>query len=103
MLGRIAIDNTEADRAIDDTTNRANDSQSKINSAFKGIGSAVASAGKWIVGTGAAIGGAMLAVTESTRDYRQEMGLLESAYLTAGHSSEAAKDTYSDLNAVMRD
>jgi phage-related protein len=31
------------------------------------------------------------------------MGLLESAYLTAGHTSEEAKQTYSDLNAVLGD
>lgn len=103
LFGRIAIDNTEADRAIDDTTRRASDSEKKTGSSFKAIGSAAVSAGKWIAGTGAAIGGAMLAVTESTREYRQEMGLLESAYQTSGHSSKAAKDTYSDLNAVMRD
>lgn len=103
LFGRIAIDNTEANNAIDETANRANNSNDKIKKSFKGIGSAAVSAGKWIAGAGAAIGGAMLAVTEGTREYRQEMNLLESAYLTAGHSSEAAKNTYSDLNAVMRD
>ena len=103
LFGSIAIDNTEANHAIDDTAERANSSQQTINNAFGGIGRAVVSAGKLIAGAGLAIGGAILAVTESTREYRQEMGLLESAYKTAGHSSEAAKNTYSDLNAVMGD
>lgn len=31
------------------------------------------------------------------------MGLLESAFKTAGHSSETAKRTYSELNAVLGD
>lgn len=103
LLGMIAIDNTEANRAIDETARRASDSEKKTGGSFSKIGSAAVSAGKWIAGAGAAIGGSMLAVTEGTREYRQEMGLLESAYTTAGHSSEEAKNTYSDLNAVMRD
>lgn len=103
LFGRIAIDNTEANNAIDETARRATDSQEKTGGSFKKIGDAAVSAGKWIAGAGLAVGGSILAVTEGTREYRQEMGLLESAYLTAGHSTEAAKDTYSDLNAVMRD
>jgi hypothetical protein len=49
------------------------------------------------------VGGAFIGAVESTREYRQEMGLLDSAFLTAEHSSELAKQTYSDLNAVLGD
>lgn len=103
LFGRIAIDNTEANNAIDETARRANDSQKKTGSSFKAIGSAAVSAGKWVAGAGAAIGGSILAVTEGTREYRKEMGLLESSFLTAGHSSDTAKKTYSELNAVLGD
>ena len=103
LLGTIAIDNTEANNALQDTSSRAQDSADETESAFSKIGNA---AGKIALGIGAAglaIGGAFIGAVEGTRDYRAEMGLLESAFLTAGHSSEVAKDTYSELNAILGD
>ena len=46
---------------------------------------------------------AFLASAESTREYRTEMGKLESAYTAAGHSAETAKKTYGELYAIMGD
>jgi len=48
-----------------------------------------------------AIGGAWVAAIEGTREYRTEMGKLDTAFVTNGHSSEAAKKTYQDLQAVL--
>lgn len=42
LFGTIAITNADANEAIDDTTDKAKDSESKISSAFKKIGTAVA-------------------------------------------------------------
>lgn len=103
LLGTIAIDNTEANRAINETTENANKSSDEVSSAFEKIGGVAGRIATGIGVAGAAIGGAFIATIESTREYRREMGLLESAYLTAGHSSEEAKETYSELNAVMAD
>lgn len=103
LLGTIAIDNTEANNALEETSTRANNTADETESSFGRIGSV---AGKIALGIGAAavaIGGAFIGAVEGTREYRQEMGLLESAYVTAGHSSEAAKNTYSELNAVLGD
>ena len=50
LLGMIAIDNTEANRAIDETARRASDSEKKTGGSFSKIGSAAVSAGKWIAG-----------------------------------------------------
>lgn len=52
---------------------------------------------------GAALGGAWVAAIEGSREYRAEMGLLEAAFLKSGHTSAEAKQTYSDLNAVLGD
>lgn len=103
LFGRIAIDNTEANNALEDTTNRANDSANETESAFGKIGKVAGTIAKGIGIAGLAIGGAFIGAVESTREYRAEMGLLESAFLTAGHSSEEAKRTYSELNAVLGD
>ena len=42
LLGTIAIDNDNANKAINDTTDKADSSESRISSAFKRIGAAVA-------------------------------------------------------------
>lgn len=103
LFGTIAIDNTEANNALDDTTTRANDSANETESAFAKIGGVAKNIALGIGAAGLAIGGAFIGAVEGTREYRTEMGLLESAFLTAGHSSEEAKSTYSELNAILGD
>ena len=103
LLGRVAIDTTEANDAIDDTTNRARDSETVIADAFSRIGGA-AVAGAKVIGTAAvALGGAWVAAIEGTREYRVSMGQLETAFATAGHSADSAKSTYTELQAVLGD
>lgn len=103
LLGTIAIDTNEANKALDDTTNKAENSQKKQSGAFSKIGTAAGTLAKGVVGVGAALGGAFIAATEGTREYRVSMGQLEAAYATAEHSAGSAKKTYSDLNAVLGD
>lgn len=103
LMGTIAVDANQAHRAIDDTTSRAEGAGKKTTSAFATIGSAALKVGKCVVTAGAAMGGAWLAAIEGTREYREQMGLLDSAFQASGHSSTEAKNTYSELNAVLGD
>ena len=103
MLGRIAIENDQANRALDETAERAEGTGQRTSTAFDGIGRAALGIGKFIVTAGAAVGGAWVAAIESTREYRAQMGLLDAAFQASGHSSTEAKNTYSDLNAVLGD
>lgn len=103
LLGTIAVDNTEANTALKETSQNANEAANETESAFSKIGGVAKTIAIGIGTAGLAIGGAFIGAVESTREYRAEMGLLESAFLTAGHSSEEAKRTYSDLNAVLGD
>jgi len=103
LLGTIAIDSTNAKQEIDKYIEKAKESEVETSDAFSKIGSVAGKIATGIGIAGAAIGGAFIGAVESTREYREQMGLLESAFLTAGHSSEAAKQTYSDLNAVLGD
>lgn len=50
-----------------------------------------------------AVVGTLVAATEASRDYRAEMGKLDTAFTTNGHSSEAAKTTYKALQGVLGD
>ena len=103
LFGEIAIQNDEANRALDETSSKAEDAGQKTNSAFDGIGRAALGLGKMVVGAGVALGTAWVAAIEGSREYRAQMGLLDSAFQASGHSSTEAKNTYSELNAVLGD
>ena len=103
LMGTIAVDANQAHKAIDDTSAKAEGAEKKTSSAFSAIGGAALTVGKAVVTAGAALGGAWIAAIEGTREYRAQMGLLDSAFLKSGHSSTEAKNTYSALNAVLGD
>lgn len=103
LMGTIAVDANQAHKAIDDTTSKANNASKQTSSAFSAIGGAALKVGQAVITAGAALGGAWVAAIEGTREYREQMGLLDSAFQASGHSSTAAKDTYSALNAVLGD
>lgn len=50
LFGKIAVDNTEAKKAIDDTTKKAKDGSKEQSSAFEKIGSVALKVGKAILG-----------------------------------------------------
>ena len=45
----------------------------------------------------------ILGLAESTKEYRNEMAKLETAFTTAGHTTDSATETYKDLYAVLGD
>lgn len=103
LFGTIAIKTESARKEIDDVINQTESARGKISTGFGNIGKAAVNMGKLIVGAGVAIGGALFAVTESTMEYRTAMGKLDTAFTTAGHSAEAATDTYNGLVRVLGD
>ena len=61
-------------------------------------------AGAGLKGIGAAVGAAataLVAAAETTRDYRMEMGKLDTAFTDNGFSSQAATGAYKDLVGVL--
>ena len=103
LVGTIIINNQEANEALAETADNAEETGKKTESTFGKISQAAGGIVKAIAGAGVYLGGAWLAAIEGSREYRTEMGKLDSAFQTAGHSSEVAKQTYSDLNAVLGD
>jgi hypothetical protein len=103
LLGTVIINNQEANEALAETADNAEETGKTTESTFGKISQAAGGIVKAIAGAGMALGGAWLAAIEGSREYRTEMGKLDSAFQTAGHSSEVAKQTYSDLNAVLGD
>ena len=101
LLGKVAIDTKDADSAIDNTTNKAKGSSDETSKAFEKIGHAGKVVATGLMTVGATIGGAFIAAVEGTREYRTEMGKLDTAFQTNGHSSEAATKTYKALQSVL--
>lgn len=101
LMGTIAIDNTKANTAIDETTQKAKGSENETSNAFKKIGGAASTVAKGIGVAGAAIGGAFIGAVEGTREYRTEMGKLDTAFTTNGHSTKDATKTYQALQSVL--
>lgn len=103
LLGKIAIDHEEAMAALDETSQKADDTSNKTQSAFGKIGTVAGTIGKAVLGAGIALGGAWVAAIEGTREYRTHLGMLDTAFQMSGLSAGAARQTYSDLNAVLGD
>ena len=103
LFGEIAVDGTKANKALDEVAQRAGTSSGEIQTAVNKIGTVAGNIARGIGVAGAAIGGAWIAAIEGSREYRSEMGKLETAFVSNGHSAETAKQTYSDLNAVLGD
>ena len=65
--------------------------------AAKAIGGGLAAIGSAIAG---AVTG-FFALAESTREYREDIGKLQTAFETAGHTTEEATETYKELFSVF--
>ena len=98
----------EAEESAEDAADAMDDladSAEKAGEAGEGLGSKLASAAKTgltaIAGAATAAVGALVGCAEATREYRTEMGKLDTAFTTAGHTSEAATETYRSLQGVL--
>lgn len=93
-----------ADKAADALDDLA-DSADKAGDAGESMGAKLGQAAKTgltaIAGAATAMVGALVGAAESTREYRTEMGKLDTAFTTAGHSSGSALVTYKSLQAVL--
>ena len=99
LLGTIAIENDQAIKALDDTSKKASVTQSETADAFSKIGGVAAGIGKAVVTAGAALGGAWIAAIEGSREYRTEMGKLETAFV----SNAYVKSLHINLQDIMFD
>ena len=76
----------------------ASESLDDIKESLKGSVTTAATA--WTAAI-TAIGVALAGAAESSREYRTNMGKLDTAFTTSGHSAEAAKNTYRSLVGVL--
>lgn len=106
LMGTIAVDTADADKAIDSTTQKAEDAGSRQSGAFSKVTGAAKTVAGAVVGFGAAavgVAGSMIGLSTSTEDYAVQQGKLTTAFETTGKTAQQAQATYSDLNAIMGD
>ena len=88
LLGTIAINNTEANNALDETVDKGKQTESKMSGAMGKIGKAATKMGKAVVaGIGAgtvAIGKLTKDATQAYADYEQLQGGIETLFGTGG-------------------
>lgn len=108
ILGIVAIDNQEANKAMDDTTEKAEQSHSKISGAFDKIGSAAVKVGK-VMATGLAAGAAAFTalMKQSMDSYGEYEQLIGGSELMFGEGfdfiADKAKTAYKDVQMSQND
>ena len=120
LLGRVALDNSEANRGIDETTDKAEKAHPKIASAFEKVGAAAVKVGTAIaagLGAGAVAMGKLIKDSVAAySDYEQLVGGVETlfkdssgkvleyannAYKTAGMSANDYMETVTSFSASL--
>lgn len=91
-------------------TDKAEESLKKTDKTAGGLGNTLVNGAKTVgkfavgfAGAATAAGGALMAIAETTREYREEQGKLQAAFQTSGFTAEEATNTYRALNGVLGD
>lgn len=104
ILGTIAINGTgQAEQQLNGLAKKAQDGAAQMQRGFANIGKAVKTMAVTATAAFAAVGGAIVAVAESTREYRVAMGKISTAFEDVGLSAETGKKTFQDFYAVLGD
>ena len=99
LVGSVFVDTDEANKSMKKTDK---DAEKLAQSLKKGV-QAVGKFAAGVVATATAAGASIVALTESTREYRTEQGKLITAFETQNFTAEQARATYEELNGVLGD
>ena len=99
-MDNLAKEAKDAGEEVEDLGDEAKETEKEtedLGGSMDGLGKGL---GIVTAAVGAAVAG-LAALTEETREYRREMGKLDTAFQDAGHSSEAATETYKTLQGIL--
>ena len=99
LVGSVFVDTDAADKSLKKTDKNAEGFGKKLVTLGKNAGKFALG----VVGAAAAAGAGIVALTESTREYRTEQGKLQAAFQTQNFTAEEARETYEALNGVLGD
>jgi len=97
IVGTIAVTNTEANNALDETADKASGTHSKISTAFKAIGNAALAAGKVVAMGMATITTAFIALGTLAVNYNSQMEQYQTSFEVMLGSQEQALDMVEQL------
>ena len=93
----------DAKKTVTSFVKENKDKIKEFNDEFQKVGGVSKKALGVMAGAAAGAATALLALGESTKEYRQSQAQLKTAFETAGGSAESAKKTYNDLYRVLGD
>lgn len=103
LVSRIILDTSDFEDGLDDALDRAK----RFGGALKtGLGAAAKAGGIALGAISAAAGGALaglMALEDSTEEYRIAMGKLHTAYEAAGMSADTAQQAYTEFYKILGD
>ena len=108
LLGTIAVDNSDANKALDETSNKGEKTQGKLSKTFGAIGKGAVAVGKTVV-TGLAVGGAAFAgltakALSASGELEQNMGGSEAVFgKYATKMQDTAKTAFSNMGLSTSD
>lgn len=97
----VSDDSKKASKAIDEVGDSAEKSESKASKLAKSLGGALKKGLAGLVAAGAGAVTAFLASGEATQEFTEDMGKLETAFKTSGHTVETAKESYRDMVGIL--
>lgn len=99
LVGSVFVDTDEASKSLQKTDKDAGKLGQSMVNGVKAVGRFAAG----VAATAAAAGAGIVALAERTREYRTEQGKLQTAFEDNGHSADAARKTYEELNGILGD
>lgn len=108
LLGTIEVDNSKANKALDETSNKGEKTKGKLSSVFSAVGKGAVAVGKTIA-TGLAVGGAAFAgltakALGAAGELEQNMGGSEAVFgKYAGKMQDTAKKAFSNMGLSTSD
>ena len=103
LFAKISLDTSEYDSGVKDVTKSGSSLASKLKSGLASAGKAAAvGIGAITTAAGAAVGG-LLALEQSTEEYRIAMGRLNTAFESAGYSVDTAQQAYRAFYGILGD
>ena len=101
--GNVAKSSDNAEKGIEDVGDAAKDGDSKVSGFAKGLADIAKTGMVAVAGAATGVVTAFLGSAEATREFREAMGKVNTAFTTAGYSAETGKKTFEDFAAILGD
>lgn len=99
----IKVDGEEAKKDLNNFEDKVKKASTTVKDKLGNAAKLAAKGVKVAAGACVAASAAVVALVESTREYREEQAKLQTSFESAGLSADAAKNTFTELNGILGD